>query len=126
MGCEVQSTISNQQSSILGGARRQPRVILWCVDIQRNQRIIDWDISDVLLMLVFDIAGNCCGGGAQKSFYHFSSPPGGMPLLAGGIWHDPPYALIGSPKNGAPHMDGCRRGWGAGGPKDQCGIPAPT
>src|SRR5260370_22783399 len=75
IGCEVQSTISNQQSSILGGARRQPRVILWCVDIQRNQRIIDWDISDVLLMLVFDIAGNCCGGGAAQNLLSPAPPP---------------------------------------------------
>src|SRR5258708_26394519 len=88
IACEVQSTISNQQSSILGGARRQPRVILWCVDIQRNQRIIDRDISDVLLMLVFDIAGDCCGGGAQKSFYHLPSPPARQPPLFGE--HPPP------------------------------------
>src|SRR5229473_3481186 len=96
IACEVQSTISNQQSSILGGARRQPRVILWCVDIQRNQRIINWDISDVLLMLVFDIAGNCCGGGAEKRFYHFASHQVGMPVLSGELRHDRPYALIGS------------------------------
>src|SRR5260370_32614225 len=93
IGCEVQSTISNQQSSILGGARRQPRVILWCVDIQRNQRIINWDISDVLLVLVFDIAGNCCGGGAGESFYPFASPPVEVPPLAGAFYLSPPHIL---------------------------------
>ena len=60
----------------------------------------------MLLVLVFDIAGDRCGRNAEKRFHHFAPYKVGMPVFAGKLRHDCPNVLIGGFESGVQNADG--------------------
>src|SRR5580658_339828 len=92
-----------------GNSRRRSSefgVIVWRVDIQSYQGIVDWNVYDVLLMRVLNVASRGSRRGLQESLDQFAACNVGMTVLAGKFRHHGPCVICGGFESFAKHLNG--------------------
>src|ERR1700688_3671149 len=92
-------------------ARQQRGVILWSVDIQGDERILDTHVLNMTLVLVLCVACDGCSWGAQKCFYHFAAGKVRVAVFAGILRDDRPNVIVGGFEAVQQNLNGCIASW---------------